>query len=111
MNLCYSVFSMPQNHLRPLKRAMAIEEAEISSGSKFMEKASVEVMEIGLSAANLTTFEYGGAFEFFGISYDGIRAMIVGLGEDESSEDESSGDDEELQCTIVVPLSQNDDGR
>ncbi|KAI8546830.1 hypothetical protein RHMOL_Rhmol07G0149800 [Rhododendron molle] len=33
---------MPQNHLRPLKRAMAIEEAEISSGSKFMEKASVE---------------------------------------------------------------------
>ncbi|XP_058224419.1 uncharacterized protein LOC131333728 isoform X2 [Rhododendron vialii] len=36
---------MPQNHLRPLKRAMAIEEAEISSG-KFMEKASVEVEHI-----------------------------------------------------------------
>lgn len=34
-----------------------------------------------------------GSFEFFGISYDGIGAMIVGLGEVESREDESSGDE------------------
>ncbi|KAF7137310.1 hypothetical protein RHSIM_Rhsim07G0125900 [Rhododendron simsii] len=34
-----------------------------------------------------------GSFEFFGISNDGIRAMIVGLGEVESNEDESCGDE------------------
>ncbi|XP_058224417.1 uncharacterized protein LOC131333728 isoform X1 [Rhododendron vialii] len=62
---------MPQNHLRPLKRAMAIEEAEISSG-KFMEKASVEgnpprfgsnTYEVGESKHNhLKEVEVGGFY-------------------------------------------------
>ncbi|KAG5540095.1 hypothetical protein RHGRI_020359 [Rhododendron griersonianum] len=159
-----NAMNMPQDHLRPLKRAMAIEEAEIISG-KFMEKASIEenVAEVAymdllpdeilsliisflttrdvvrtsvlatkwrfLSASPLNLdFDWPsirgmkrggsrclmrsdpedteeesqslltailngtGSFEFFGISYNGIRAMIVGLGEVESS-DESSGDE------------------